>query len=75
MKQDRYEEEIQPAPVEVEEQPVIPVKEQTAGVAGKLKGLFGKTKQEPITAEPESVETRQYEEEIQPAPWQSNKRQ
>ena len=60
----RYEEEIQPTPVEVEEQPETPVKEQTAGVAGKLKGLFGKTKQEPITEEPESVETRQYEEEI-----------
>ncbi len=60
----RYEEEIQPTPVEVEEQPEIPVKEQTAGVAGKLKGLFGKTKQEPITEEPESLETKQYEEEI-----------
>ncbi len=60
----RYEEEIQPTPVEVEEQPEIPVKEQTAGVAGKLKGLFGKTKQEPITEEPGSLETKQYEEEI-----------
>jgi len=60
----RYEEEVQPTPVEVEEQPEIPVKEQTAGVAGKLKGLFGKTKQEPITEEPGSLETKQYEEEI-----------
>ena len=60
----RYEEEIQPTPVEAEEQPEIPVKEQTAGVAGKLKGLFGKTKQEPITVEPGSLETKQYEEEI-----------
>jgi len=60
----RYEEEIQPTPVEAEEQPEIPVKEQTAGVAGKLKGLFGKTKQEPITEERGSLETKQYEEEI-----------
>jgi hypothetical protein len=60
----RYEEEIQPMPVEVEEQPETPVKEHTAGVAGKLKGLFGKTKQEPITEEPGSLETKQYEEEI-----------
>ncbi len=59
--------EAQPAPSDMEEQPVSPVKEQTGGVAGKLKGLFGKTKQEPITAEPEAVETRHYEEEIQPA--------
>ena len=63
-----YEAEIQPAPVDLEEQPVSPVKEQTTGVTGKLKGLFGKTKQEPIPAEPESVEKRQDEEEIQPAP-------
>ncbi len=62
----QYEEEIQPTPVEVEEQPEIPVKEQTAGVAGKLKGLFGKTKQESITVEQESVEKGQYEE-AQPA--------
>jgi len=60
----QYEEEIQPTSVEVEEQPEIPVKEQTAGVAGKLKGLFGKTKEEPITEEPGSLETKQYEEEI-----------
>ena len=60
----RYEEEIQPMPVEVEEQPETPVKEHTAGVAGKLKGLFGNTKQEPITEEPGSLETKQYEEEI-----------
>ncbi|MDD1641611.1 MAG: hypothetical protein LUQ68_09095 [Methylococcaceae bacterium] len=60
----RYEEEIQPMPVEVEEQPETPVKEHTAGVAGKLKCLFGKTKQEPITEEPGSLETKQYEEEI-----------
>ena len=60
----RYEEEIQPMPVEVEEQPETPVKEHTAGVAGKLKGLFGKTKQEPITEERGSLETKQYEEEI-----------
>jgi hypothetical protein len=64
----QYEEEIQPVSVRMEEQPVSPVKEQTGGVAGKLKGLFGKTKQEPITAEPESVETRQDEPEIQSAP-------
>ncbi len=64
----QYEEEIQPARVDVEEQPVTPVKEQTGGVTGKLKGLFGKAKQEPTTAEPELLETRRYEEETQPAP-------
>ena len=62
------EEEIQPARVEVEKQPVTPVKEQTGGVTGKLKGLFGKAKQEPTTTEPELLETRRYEEETQPAP-------
>ena len=55
----KTEEEVPPAPPDIEQQPVSPVKEQTGGVAGKLKGLFGKTKQEPITAEPEPVETRQ----------------
>jgi len=62
----RYEEEIQPARVEVGQQPVSSAKEQAGGVAGKLKGFFGKTKQQPISAEPESVEIRRYEEEIQP---------
>ena len=64
----QQEEEIRPVPVSVEEQPVITAKEQTAGVAGKFKGLFGKTRQESVTAEPEPVETRQHEEEIQLAP-------
>jgi hypothetical protein len=63
----QYEEEIQSARVDVGEQPVAPVKEQKAGVTGKLKGLFGKAKQEPTTAEPELLETRRYEEETQPA--------
>jgi hypothetical protein len=62
------EEEVPTAPSDMEEQPVSPVKEQTGGIAGKIKSLFGKAKQEPITAEPESAETRQDEEEIQPAP-------
>ena len=64
----QVEEAINLEPVEPEEQPAAPVKEQTGGVAGKLKGLFGKTKQETIASEPEAVETRQYKEEIQPAP-------
>ena len=58
--------DIQPVPLNIEQPPVSPVK--TSGVTGKLKNLFGKTKQEPITAQPESVETRRYEEAIQPAP-------
>lgn len=63
------EEEIQPEPVamEVEQPPASPVREQTGSVAGKLKGLFGKAKQEPLIAEPEAVET-QREEENQPEP-------
>ena len=60
----KAEETVLPAPSGVEEQVVSSVKEQTGGVAGKLKGLFGKTKQEPITAEPEAVEIRQVEEPI-----------
>jgi hypothetical protein len=64
----QYEEEIQPARVDVKEQPVTPVKEQTGGVTGKLKSLFGKVKQGPIAAEPEHLETGRYEEETQPAP-------
>jgi chromosome segregation ATPase len=63
----KTDEEVPPAPSDIEQQPVSPVKEQTGGVAGKLKSLFGKTVQEPMTAEPKSVETRQGEEEIQPA--------
>jgi hypothetical protein len=64
----KTEAEIPSAPSDIEQQPVSPVKEQTGGITGKLKGLFGKSKQEPITAEPEAVETRRYEEEAQPAP-------
>jgi chromosome segregation ATPase len=56
--------EIQPAPSDVEQQPVS----ATKGQFGKLKNLFGKTRQELITAEPESAETKQDEAEIQPAP-------
>jgi hypothetical protein len=52
----------------IEQAQVSSVKDQTGGVTGKLKGLFGKTKQEPIAAEPESIKTRHYEEEIKPAP-------
>jgi hypothetical protein len=63
----QIEEAINLEPEALEEQPAAPVKEQTGGVAGKLKGLFGKTKQETITAEPEAVETRQDKEEIQAA--------
>jgi hypothetical protein len=61
------EEEIQPEPVaiEAEQPPASPVGEKTGGVTGKLKGLFGKPRQEPMTAEPEAVEIHQ-EEEIQP---------
>ena len=58
--------DIQPAPLNIEQPPVSPVK--TSGVTGKLKKLFGKTKQEPITAKPEPTETRHNEEAIQPAP-------
>ena len=64
----KTDEEAPLASSDIEKQPVSPVKERTVGVAGKLKNLFGKTKQEPITAEPESVETRPDEEDIQPAP-------
>lgn len=62
----KAEKEVAPAPSKMEEQLASLVKEKTGRVAGKIKGLFGKTKQEPITTE--SVETRPYEEEIQPAP-------
>ncbi len=57
----------EPAIISVEEPAVISVKEQAGGVAGKLKGLFGKSKQEPISAKPEPVVTEQ-QEESQPAP-------
>jgi hypothetical protein len=56
----RDEEKSQPVQVIVEEQPVTPVKEQTSGIAGKLKGLFGSKQQ--------AEETKQEEPEIQPAP-------
>ena len=49
----KAEEAVLPAPSDIEEQVVSGVKEQTGGVAGKFKGLFGKTKQEPVAAEPE----------------------
>jgi len=52
--------EVPPTPSDIEEQPVSPVKEQTGGVAGKLKSLFGSKKQ------PE--ETKQEKPGIQPAP-------
>jgi hypothetical protein len=64
----KTEEEVPPAPSDIEEHTVHPVKEQIAGVAGKLKGLFGKAKQEPVITEPESLQTTPVEEEIQPAP-------
>ncbi len=57
-----------PAQPVIEQAPVSSVKDQTGGVTGKLKGLFGKTKQEPIAAEPESIKTGHYEEEVKPAP-------
>lgn len=61
-------EEVPPAPTDIEQQPAGPVKGQTGGVGGKLKNLFGKTRREPISAEPEAIETKQDEPEIQPAP-------
>jgi hypothetical protein len=60
-------EEAPPAPSDME-QPVNPVAEQKGRVVGKLKNLFGKTKREPIIAEPESIESKQDEAEIQPGP-------
>ena len=64
----KTDEEVPPVPLDMEQRPVSLIKEKTGGVAGKLKKLFGKTRQEPMTAEPESTETRQDEAEIQPAP-------
>jgi hypothetical protein len=61
-------EEVPSVPSDLEQQPVSPVEEQTGGITGKIKNLFGKTKQEPIAAEPESAETKLEEAEIQPAP-------
>lgn len=63
----KYEEEIQPMPLGEEQPPVSAVKEQRADVAGKIKNLFGKAKQEIMTGEPESTQTRQDEEQTQPA--------
>ncbi|MFZ2169805.1 MAG: hypothetical protein WAW61_09235, partial [Methylococcaceae bacterium] len=64
----QIDEEVPATASDIGQQPVTPVKEQTSGVTGKLKGLFGKTKQEPITTEPESVKIKQDEPKIQPAP-------
>ncbi|MDD5463328.1 MAG: hypothetical protein PHG00_17200 [Methylococcales bacterium] len=70
-------ETVEIAPVEADIQPVqldveplvSPVKEPVAGVKGKFKNLFGKTRQEPVNVvEPELVENRQHETEIQPVP-------
>jgi hypothetical protein len=62
----KTDEEAPPVPSDIEQQPVSPVKEKTGGVAGKLKNLFGKTRQEPITAEPGSIVIKHDEPELQP---------
>jgi len=67
-------EEVPATASDIEQQPVTPVKEHTSGVTGKLKGLFGKTQQEPITTEPESVKIKQDEPKIQPAPLELEKK-
>ncbi len=54
----------QPEPLAIEPAPVSAAK----GQLGKLKGLFGKTKQEPIPAEPEAIAAQQPAIEIQPEP-------
>jgi len=59
---------VPPLPPVIEQPPVSPAKEQPRGVSGKLKSLFGKTKQETIAPETETVETKPDETEIQPEP-------
>ncbi|MDD2658923.1 MAG: hypothetical protein PHY54_04470 [Methylococcales bacterium] len=54
-------------PPDIEQQPVSPGKEQTGGVAGKLKNLFGKAKQEPMPAETKVAEIKMEEAVNQPA--------
>ena len=61
-------EDVPPAPLDIKQLPVSPVKGQSGGVTGKFKNLFGNTKQEPIIAVPETVKTKQEEPEIQPLP-------
>ena len=65
----KTDEEVPPAPSDIEQQPVSPVKEQTGGVTGKLKNLFGKTKQEPITAEPESLKQNRMNQKFSLRHW------
>jgi hypothetical protein len=61
-------EDVPPAPLNIKQPPVSPVKGQFGGATGKFKNLFGKTKQEPIIAVPETVITKKEESKIQPLP-------
>jgi hypothetical protein len=54
------------APPVIEQAPVSPVKEPTGGMTGKFKSLFGTAKQEPKSAKPQVVESKQEEPDIQP---------
>jgi hypothetical protein len=59
-------EDVPPAPLDIKQRSVSPVKEQLGGVTGKIKNLFGKAKQETKLSEPEPVQIKQEEPKIQP---------
>jgi hypothetical protein len=65
---EKINEEVPAISSDIKQPPVSPVKEQTSGVTGRIKNLFGKSKQEPMIAEPQSVETKPDEAKIQPVP-------
>ncbi|MEY3288368.1 MAG: hypothetical protein RLZZ419_610 [Pseudomonadota bacterium] len=64
----KIDETVSPAPVVAEPLTVSPVKQQTSQVAEKINGLFGKTGEERINAEPEVTEIKRDKQEIQSAP-------